>query len=104
MGVGIRPDPQRQALVHRAAGQPVKLGPASLHDRDPGVGGQFDRLADPLVRVQPRPDMQRDRRHCRPQRFEHRVAACDDLSRSACSPVRGGDTAPAPDSGFRGRP
>jgi len=98
--VRIRPDPQRQALVHRTTGQPVKLCPARLDDRDPGIGGQLDRLADPLVSVQPRSDVQGDRRHGGPQRLQHRVAAGDNLGRRARSPARVGRTARSPDSPF----
>jgi hypothetical protein len=58
MRVVIGPDPQGQALVQRAAGEPVQFGGARLQDGYPAVGGQLDGLAYPIVVLHPRPDVQ----------------------------------------------
>ena len=83
--VGVRvvvgPHPQGQALVHRAAGEPVQLGGAGLEDRHAAVGGQLDGLVDPLVAGDPGPDVQHGRGHAGPQRLDHRVAAGHELGR-----------------------
>src|SRR6185312_8065499 len=62
---------------------PVQLGPARLHDRDAGVGRELDRLAEPLVTVQPRADVQGRGGHVLAQRLQDGVAAGDDLGRAA---------------------
>ena len=85
--IGVRvlvgTDPQHHSLVHRSPGEPVQFGAAGLDHGYPGVGGQHHRLADPLVGVQPRPDVQGRRGHARAQRFEHRVSPGDHLGPAA---------------------
>ena len=71
--VAVPPDPQRDALVNRAAAEPVQLRPARLYDRDAEVGGQHHGLTDPLVLIEPGTDMQRGRGHGGPQRLQHRI-------------------------------
>ena len=58
--------------------------PASLDDRDAAVRGQLDRLADALVRVEPRADVQRQRRNVRLERLEDRVPAERPPSQRRC--------------------
>ncbi len=84
MRVVVGPHAQGQALVQRAAGEPVQLGGAGLEDRHAAVGGQLDRLVDPLVAGDPAPkssDVQRGRGHPGAQRLDHRVAAGHELGR-----------------------
>ena len=49
MRVVVGPHPERQALVQRAARQPLELGHARLQHRHAPVGRELHRLADPLV-------------------------------------------------------
>ena len=88
--VGVRPDPEGEALVYRPAAEPVELLAAGLDHRDTAVRGDRDGLADPLVRIEPRPDMQSQHRHRGAQGFEHGVAPGDDLGRGACPASPGG--------------
>ena len=67
VGVGVGPDPERDSLVDGAAGEPVELGPAGFDHGDSLARGKGDGLADPLVGVQPRADVQRDHRDRRAQ-------------------------------------
>src|SRR5690242_6069748 len=87
MRVRVRPDPQREPLVDCTSGQAVELGAPGLDDRDAGVRCQLDHLADALVWVQPRPDVERERGYRGPQRFEHRVTPGDDLGRASGAPA-----------------
>ena len=75
IGIGVPLDPQRQALVNGAAGDPVQLGPARLYDRDASIGREHHRLSDPLVAVEPGTDVQRGRGHARAQGLQYRIAA-----------------------------
>ena len=81
VGVLIRGDPQRQALVDRASGQPVQFRPSRLDHRDAGLRRQGDRLAHAVVDVQPRARVQGDRGNGGAQRLQDRVAAGDHLGR-----------------------
>ena len=101
VGVGVSLDPQRQALVDRAAGDPVQLRPARLDDRDPGVSGQHYGLPDPLVVVEPRPDVQRGRRDTGAQRLQHRVAPGYQLGPWRPRPVPGRPAATTSAAGDR---
>lgn len=87
MNVGIRPDPQRQPLVNGCASQPVEFGAPGFDDRYARIRRQLDRLADALVGVQPRPDVQRERGHRGPQRLEDRMTSRDDLDRTSSAPA-----------------
>ena len=49
MRVVVGADPECQALVQRAAGEPVEFGGAGLEHGHAAVGGELDGLADPLV-------------------------------------------------------
>ena len=100
--VGVRvvvgAHPQRQALVQRAAGEPVELGGAGLEHGHAPVGGELDGLADPLVVLDPGADVQGRGGHAGPQRLDHRVAAGDELGR-----VPGPRAARGPDGAGRRR-
>src|SRR5262249_11301244 len=105
MRVGIWPDPERQALVYRSRRQPVEFGASGLDNRDPGIGSQLDCLADPLVRVQPGPDVQGGRGPGWPERLKYRITAGADLCRSARPPgsaIAGPPSLPTPGFVFRG--
>ena len=95
--VGVRvvvgPDAERQALVQRAAGEPVQLGGADFEHRHAAVGSQLDGLLDPVVAGDPSPDIQGGRRHAGPERLDHGVAAGHELGRlprAARGPPSGG--------------
>ena len=81
MRVVVGAHPQRQALVQRAAGEPVEFGGAGLEHGHAPVGGELDGLADPLVVLHPGADVQGHRGHAGPQRLDHRVAPGDELGR-----------------------
>ena len=66
---------QAEALVHRAGREPVELGARTLQDRQPRVGGELDRLANPVVGVDPFRDIERRGWDHRPQRLDDGVAA-----------------------------
>ena len=49
VGVLVRRHPRREALVHRAGGEPVELGPRHLEQGDAALGGERERLPQPAV-------------------------------------------------------
>ena len=53
VGVLVRRQLQRDALVHRPAGQPVQLDPGDLEQRGAAVGGQLEDVAQPVVPFRP---------------------------------------------------
>jgi hypothetical protein len=70
--IGVRvfvgPHAQREALVQRAAGEPVQLGGAGLEHRHAASGGQLDGLGHPLIAGDP------GRRRTGPRRARWRAA------------------------------
>ena len=67
MCVLVGAHPQRDALVDRAARQPVKLGRPRLKYRDPRLRRQLHGLRDPLVLLRPARDVQGHRGNPRAQ-------------------------------------
>ena len=49
VGVLVRRDPRREALVDRAVGEPVELVAGHLEQADAPLGGELERLAQPAV-------------------------------------------------------
>src|SRR5579875_3228958 len=78
--------------MDRAAGEPVQLRPARLHHGDAAIGGEPDRLPDPVVGIKSRPEVKRERGNRRAERLEDGVAAGYHLCRVPGSP--GGGAAP----------
>ena len=95
VGVVVRPDLQGQALVHRAAGQPVQFGPARLDHRDPHVGGEPDHLVEPRVGAVPGAGVERGGGDAGAQRLQHRVAAGHHLGSVAGAAGRGPPPGPS---------
>ena len=100
MRVGVWPDPQCEALVDRTAGKPVKFGAPGLDHGHSVIGRQLDCLADALIGIEPRADMQRQGGDPGPQRLQHRIAAGHHLGGTACaSGARPASTVRAPGAG-----
>ena len=99
MRVVVGADTQRQALVQRAAGEPVEFGGAGLEHGHPAVRGQLDGLADPLVVLHADADVQGRRGHAGPQRLHHRVAPGHELGRVPGPALRSRGGAGRPEGG-----
>jgi hypothetical protein len=80
VGVLVGRHLHRQALVHRAVGEPVELPAGRLQHGDGALGGELERLTHPVVGVDPAGDVHRRHGHVGAQRLEHRVAPGDHLA------------------------
>ena len=96
----VRRHLQRDALVQHAAGAPVEFAARDLEQRQAAVAGDAHRLGDPLVGLDADRDVERGRRHLRPQRLDHRVAS-DQQLRTVAALVGTLLGAPAPPTAAR---
>ena len=89
MCVFVRGHLQRDALVHGVGtAQAVELGAHHLEHVEAALGGERERLFDPVIHVDARREVQSGCRDLRPQRFDDRVAAGHDLTVVALGPLR----------------
>ena len=70
VGVLVGRHLQGQALVDRAVGEPVELAAGRLEDGDAALGRDLERLADPVVGVDPAGDVHRRDRDVGAQRLD----------------------------------
>ena len=79
VGVRVRRNLQRDALMQAIGTHPVEVVAGHLQDRDAAIGGQRHRFGQPLIGLGAECDVQSPRRRVGPQAFQYRVAAQNHL-------------------------
>src|SRR5450756_2405014 len=77
VGVAERRNLDRHALVHRAVGQPIKLGLRDLEQRDPAARCRPQDLPDPVIGLDAMPDVHSGRRYVGAKSLDDGVAPGD---------------------------